>query len=93
MYNIDGTENQGGQITEEVPLIMSYRDHKERAVFEVCDLGKTNLIIGQTWLCKHNLEVNWQTGEMLMTRCPRECNIFVRKMKKEKKLKKEKKTT
>ena len=44
MYNIDGTENKGGSITEEVTMVMSYQGHKEKAVFKVCDLGKTNLI-------------------------------------------------
>ena len=90
VYNIDGMINQGGSIMEEVTLIMSHQGHKERAVFEVCDLGKTNLIIGYTWLRKHNPEVNWQTGEVEMTRCPRECNMFVRRMKKVKKVKREK---
>jgi hypothetical protein len=60
VYNINGTLNQGGSITEEVTLMMSHRSHKERAVFEVCDLGKATLIIGHPWLRKHNPEVNWK---------------------------------
>jgi hypothetical protein len=56
----------------------------------VCDLGKNNLIIGYTWLQKHNPEINWKTGEVEMTRCPRECNVFVRQLKKVKKVKREK---
>ncbi|KIM59765.1 hypothetical protein SCLCIDRAFT_34921, partial [Scleroderma citrinum Foug A] len=28
------------------------------------NLGRTELIIGSTWLNKHNLEINWQTGEI-----------------------------
>jgi len=58
VYNIDGSVNRGGSITEEVTLILSYQGHKECAVFEVCDLGKSNLIIGYTWLHKHNPEVD-----------------------------------
>ena len=58
MYNIDGTENKGGSIMEEVTMVMSYQSHKEKAVFEVCDLGKTNLLIGIKWLKKHNPAVN-----------------------------------
>ena len=58
MYNIDGTENKEGSITEEVTMIMSYQGHKEKVVFKVCDLGKTNLIIGIKWLKKHNPTVN-----------------------------------
>ena len=93
VYNIDGTVNRGGSITEEVTLIMSHQGHKERAVFEVCDLGKTDLIIGFTWLKKHNPEINWRTGEVEMTRCPRECNVFARQLKKVKKVKREKSST
>jgi len=58
VYNINGSVNRGGSITEEVTLILSYQGHKECAVFKVCDLGKSNLIIGYTWLHKHNPEVN-----------------------------------
>ena len=53
VYNINGSVNRGGSITEEVTLILSYQGHKECTVFEVCDLGKSNLIIGYTWLHKH----------------------------------------
>ena len=93
MYNIDGTENKGGSIKEEVTLIVSYQGHKERAVFEVCDLGKANLIIGYKWLHKHNPNVDWKTGEVKMNRCLRECNVLVRQLKKEKQVKREKKST
>ena len=71
VYNIDGIENKGGSIMEEVTMIMSYQGHKEQAIFEVCDLGKTNLIIGYKWLHKHNPHVNWKTGEMKMNCCPK----------------------
>ena len=41
---------------------------------------------------KHNPKIDWQTGEMKMRKCPRECDVFVRKTKKEKKVKREKRT-
>ena len=59
-------------------------------MFEVCDLGKTDLI-GFTWLQKHNPEIDWRTREVQMTCCPRECNVTVRKIKKERKQKRQKK--
>ena len=90
VYNIDGTVNRGGTIKEEVTMVLKYQEHQERAVFEVCDLGKTNLIIGCLWLWKHNPEIDWKTGKVQMTRCPKECNVYGRKMKKEKRKKKEK---
>ena len=44
-------------------------------MFEICNLGKVNLIIGYTWLKKHNPEINWNTGEIEFTQCPAECNM------------------
>jgi Retroviral aspartyl protease len=75
VYNIDGSLNQGGSITEEVTLIISYQGHQERAVFEVCNLENASLIIGYMWLCKHNPDINWETGKVQMTHCPKECNV------------------
>ena len=68
---------------EEVTMVMSYQGHKEKAVFKVCDLGKTNLIIGIKWLKKHNRTVNWKTGEVKMSHCSK-CNMCSRKLKKKK---------
>ena len=84
VYNIDGTENKGGSIIEEVTMIISYQCHKEKVVSEMCDLGKTNLIIGIKWLKKHNPAVNWKTGEVKMSCCPKECNMCSRKWRKKK---------
>jgi len=81
VYNINGSINRGGSIMEEVTLILSYQGHNERTVFEVCDLGKSNLIIGYTWLHKHNPEIDWETGKVEMMRCPRECNVSERRQK------------
>jgi len=86
VYNVDGTLNQGGSITHEVTLMMSHKGHKEKAVFEVCDLGKSTVIIGYTWLQKHNPMIDWKTGGIKFTRCPRECNIAIKKRKQKKAL-------
>ena len=77
MYNVDGMLNKGGSITEEVTMMMSHKGHKEKVIFEVCDLGKAVIIIGLPWLQKHNLEINWKTGKVKMTCCPLECNVFI----------------
>jgi hypothetical protein len=37
VYNVDGSLNGGGSITEEVTLTMLYQGHQEKVVFEVCD--------------------------------------------------------
>jgi hypothetical protein len=86
VYNIDGTVNRGETIKEEVTLVLRCQDHQEQAAFEVCDLGKTNLIIGCPWSWKHN-PIDWKTGKVQMTHCPKECNLYGRKVRKEKKRK------
>jgi len=35
----------------------------------VCDLGKTEVILGMLWLAAYNPEINWEMGEVKMTRC------------------------
>ena len=77
VYNVDGTLNQGGSITEEIMLMMSHRGHKEKAIFEVCDLGKATIIVGHPWLRKHNPEIDWKMGQVRLTCCPSECTMFI----------------
>jgi len=45
----------------------------ERMRMDVCDLGKTEVILGMPWLAAHNPEINWETREVKMTRCPPLC--------------------
>ena len=75
VFNTDGTRNLGGAITHKVTMVMRYKGHCELAVFEVCDLGKTNLIIGHTWLKCHNPTIDWITGEVTLDKCPRDCGM------------------
>ena len=84
MYNVDGTLNQGGLITHEVTLMLSHKGHKEKVVFEVCNLGNSTVIIGYTWLQKHNPEIDWKTGDIKFTKCPQECNVATKKRKQKK---------
>lgn len=79
VYNVDGTLNQGGSITEEVDVIMTYQDHTEKATFAVCDLGDKDAIIGHTWLFSHNPEIDWQSGKVQLSRCPPKCKVLVNK--------------
>ena len=34
---------------------------------------KWSVILGMPWLGRHNLEIDWKTGEVKMMRCPEEC--------------------
>jgi len=71
--NIDRSNNKGGSITHEVEVNLYYRGHIERVRMDVCELGKTEVILGMPWLAAHNPEINWETGEVRMTRCPPLC--------------------
>lgn len=73
VLNVDGSPNEAGQITEIVDLILRYKRHAERVVFAVTGLGKKNVILGYTWLREHNPEINWEKGEVTLSRCPRRC--------------------
>ena len=73
VYNVDGSPNEIGSITEVVSLILRYKNHSEWTLFHVTSLGKQKLILGHSWLCKHNLEIDWTKGEVKMSRCPPRC--------------------
>ena len=73
VYNVDGTLNEAGSVTEVADLILRYKNHSERALFAVTTLGRQNLILGHSWLKKHNPEIDWATGEVKMSRCPANC--------------------
>ena len=66
---------------------MYYKGHIERMRIDVCDLGKTNVILGMPWLQVHNPEINWEIEEVKITRCPPLCRKNI-KQKEEKRIKK-----
>jgi hypothetical protein len=70
VYNINGTLNEAGSIMEVVTLILCYNNHSERTTFAVSGLGRQKLILGHSWFCKHNPEINWLNREVKMSRCP-----------------------
>jgi len=56
-----------------VDVVLHYKTHSKRTLLAVSSLGRQNMILGYTWLNDHNLEVNWQTREVQMNRCPPRC--------------------
>ena len=54
-------------------LNLWYQNHAERVFFTVTNLGKQNVIMGHTWLRKHNPDINWVTRDVKMSRCSRRC--------------------
>jgi predicted aspartyl protease len=76
VYNIDGTANDAGAITDIADIILRYENHSERTQLAVTHLGKQSLFLGYNWLQNHNLEINWQTKDVKMSHCPLQCLTF-----------------
>ena len=89
---MDSTNNSIGAIIHQVEVNMYYKDYVERMRMDVCNLEKTNVILGILWLQAHNPEINWEMGKVEMTRC---LPLYRRnmKLKEEKKVKRVKRVT
>jgi hypothetical protein len=74
VYNVDGTTNNTGAITDIADIILCYENHSERTQLAVTCLGKQSQILGYNWLQNHNLEINWQTKDVKMSCCPLQCS-------------------
>ena len=73
MFNVDGTQNEAGSITEVIDAILRFKDHMEQTTFAVTSLGSQALILRYTWPEEHSPEINWQTCKVKMSCCPMKC--------------------
>jgi len=48
--NVDGTNNSTGAITHQVEVNVYYKNHVERMKIDICNLGRTEVILGILWL-------------------------------------------
>jgi len=56
-----------------VEVNVYYEGHVERMEIDVIGGQKWEVILGMLWLARHNLEIDWKTEEVKMTRCLEEC--------------------
>jgi len=73
VFNVDGSPNKAEQISEVMNIVLRYKTHSERMLLAVSRLGKQSLILGYDWLKDHNPRIDWEKGEVEMTRCPLWC--------------------
>jgi len=73
VFNVDGSLNEAGQISEIIDVVLRYKTHSKRMLLAVSRLGKQNLILSYDWLKDHNPKIDWEKGEVEMTRCPLRC--------------------
>ena len=85
--NVNGTNNSRGAITYQIEVNV-YKNYMERMRIDICNLGKTEIILEMPWLAVYNPKINWETGEVKITRYPPLCSGV--KSKEEKKRKEEK---
>jgi len=73
MRNVNKSNNKRGLITHKVKVNLFYRGHMKQVRMDVYKLGKIEVILGMLWLAAHNPVINWETGEVRMTRCSPLC--------------------
>ena len=71
--NIDRSFNKKEPIEHMVEVNIYYQEHRERKEINVIGGQKWSIILKILWLACHNLEIDWRTEKMKMTRCPEEC--------------------
>ncbi len=75
--NVDNTENIRGRIHHQVFLALKIQDHIEVTRFLVSDLGKDDLILGHSWLQRHNPSIDWRSSRISFPNCPKECQLSI----------------
>jgi hypothetical protein len=76
VYNVNGTANNAGAITDIADVILRYEQHSEHTQLAVTRLKKQSLILGYNWLCNHNPEINWKMKDVKMSGCPLQCSTY-----------------
>jgi len=56
--NVDSTGNSRKAILHEVKVNVYFKGHVERVRMNMCDLEKTEVILGISWLQAHNPEID-----------------------------------
>ena len=76
VYNVDGTCNSAGDITHYAGIVIDFQGHQEKVIAEITDLSRNQIILRYTWLKHHNLDIDWETSQVRMTRCPWTCRVL-----------------
>ena len=61
---------------ETIPLPLAIQQHHEEIVLDVTDMASHNIVLGMTWLEKHNPIIDWKKGVLRFQRC--DCVIDIR---------------
>ena len=64
VYNVDGTLNKQGTITQYVELELEIHEQKQKHRLLLTGLGNQQIILGLTWLKEMNPLIDWQKGTL-----------------------------
>jgi hypothetical protein len=70
IWNIDGTNNRGGELTHFVDLDVRTGKQEEQMRFLVTDLGGEDLVLGYPWLATFEPKFNWREAVIDTTTLP-----------------------
>ena len=70
IWNINGSTNRAGQLTEFINLLVQTRKHKEKMRFLITDLGIEDIILGYPWLSTFEPQFSWKDGAIDTTLLP-----------------------
>jgi hypothetical protein len=59
VFNVDGTQNKAGIITESCMLRVEKDQHSEEQRFFITNLGANRVLLGYPWLHEFNLWIDW----------------------------------
>jgi predicted aspartyl protease len=62
--NADGTQNEQGVVMHKAIIDLNINGKEDLTTLFITGLGKNNVILGLTWLRKHNPIVNWKEGTL-----------------------------
>ncbi|KAG5729279.1 hypothetical protein E4T56_gene8083 [Termitomyces sp. T112] len=80
VFNIDGMPNKAGAISS---MVDHYQNYAKQAVFAITSLSKQNMILGLTWLWKHNPKVDWAWSKVTMNQYPQRCSACATEVREE----------
>jgi hypothetical protein len=65
IYNIDGTENRQGKVTQYCWLKIRKGNEEQQMRFFIADMGEDCFVLGHPFLSAFNPQVDWSRGQIL----------------------------
>lgn len=80
----DGRQSSSGKITHEIDLSLAINSHIETLTLQATRIARYDVILGKSWLSKHDPKITWSNNELLFNSnfCLKFCNIIVNRYQK-----------